>query len=256
MTEESLFGTTESPPVIARHDRGAAGKHSAALPILKPLAERMRPQTLDEVIGQKKLLGPGAPLRVAFENRRPHSMILWGPPGVGKTTIARLMANAFDLPFIAISAVLGGVKDIREAVDAAKQTLAATQRPTVVFVDEVHRFSKSQQDAFLPHVESGLFIFVGATTENPSFEVVNALLSRATVYQLESLSKEETGELIDRAMTREFSELTLNPEARGILIELADGDARRCLNALDVCCTMARERRISQKNDTRNTAPL
>ena len=113
MTEESLFGTTESPPVIARHDRGAAGKHSAALPILKPLAERMRPQTLDEVIGQKKLLGPGAPLRVAFENRRPHSMILWGPPGVGKTTIARLMANAFDLPFIAISAVLGGVKDIR-----------------------------------------------------------------------------------------------------------------------------------------------
>ena len=244
MTEESLFGTTESPPVIARHDRGAAGKHSAALPILKPLAERMRPQTLDEVIGQKKLLGPGAPLRVAFENRRPHSMILWGPPGVGKTTIARLMANAFDLPFIAISAVLGGVKDIREAVDAAKQTLAATQRPTVVFVDEVHRFSKSQQDAFLPHVESGLFIFVGATTENPSFEVVNALLSRATVYQLESLSKEETGELIDRAMTREFSELTLNPEARGILIELADGDARRCLNALDVCCTMARERRI------------
>lgn len=244
MTEESLFGTTESLPVIARHDRGAAGKHSAALPILKPLAERMRPQTLDEVIGQKKLLGPGAPLRVAFENRRPHSMILWGPPGVGKTTIARLMANAFDLPFIAISAVLGGVKDIREAVDAAKQTLAATQRPTVVFVDEVHRFSKSQQDAFLPHVESGLFIFVGATTENPSFEVVNALLSRATVYQLESLSKEETGELIDRAMTREFSELTLNPEARGILIELADGDARRCLNALDVCCTMARERRI------------
>lgn len=213
-------------------------------PMLKPLAERMRPQTLDEVIGQKKLLGTGAPLRVAFENRRPHSMILWGPPGVGKTTIARLMANAFDLPFIAISAVLGGVKDIREAVDAAKQTLAATQRPTVVFVDEVHRFSKSQQDAFLPHVESGLFIFVGATTENPSFEVVNALLSRATVYQLESLSKEETGELIDRAMTREFSELTLNPEARGILIELADGDARRCLNALDVCCTMARERRI------------
>ncbi|WP_295480560.1 replication-associated recombination protein A [uncultured Sutterella sp.] len=214
--------------------------------MLQPLAERMRPQTLDEVIGQKKLIGPGAPLRVAFENRRPHSMILWGPPGVGKTTLARLMANAFDLPFIAISAVLGGVKDIRDAVDAARRTMAATGRPTVVFVDEVHRFSKSQQDAFLPHVESGLFIFVGATTENPSFEVVGALLSRSTVYQLTSLSTDETMELINRALAREFPELKVTDEAKGILVSLADGDARRCLNALDVCCTMARERHVAE----------
>lgn len=238
-TEDTLFAETapEPRPAVRRTPQPVR-------PMLQPLAERMRPSSLDEVIGQRKLLGPGAPLRVAFENRRPHSMILWGPPGVGKTTIARLMAHAFDLPFVAISAVLGGVKDIRDAVDAAKRTMSATGRPTVVFVDEVHRFSKSQQDAFLPHVESGLFIFVGATTENPSFEVVSALLSRSTVYQLESLSAEETGELIDRAMAREFPQLKLLPEARSILIELADGDARRCLNALDVSCTMAAERRV------------
>lgn len=241
MPDDSLFGS-DAPAAAPR-------PHCAQKPVqpmLQPLAERMRPQTLDEVIGQKKLIGPGAPLRVAFENRRPHSMILWGPPGVGKTTLARLMANAFDLPFIAISAVLGGVKDIRDAVEAARRTMAETGRPTVVFVDEVHRFSKSQQDAFLPHVESGLFIFVGATTENPSFEVVGALLSRSTVYQLTSLSAEETMELINRALAREFSELKVTDEAKGILVSLADGDARRCLNALDVCCTMARERRVAE----------
>mgnify|MGYP004685626473 FL=1 len=241
MPEDSLFGA--EPASKPKRPRSV---ETPVRSILQPLAERMRPQTLDQVIGQRKLLGPGAPLRVAFENRRPHSMILWGPPGVGKTTIARLMANAFDLPFIAISAVLGGVKDIRDAVEEARRTLAASGKPTVVFVDEVHRFSKSQQDAFLPHVESGLFIFVGATTENPSFEVVSALLSRSTVYQLESLGKDETGELIDRAMGQEFPELRLTPDAREILVALADGDARRCLNALDVSCTMARERHVAE----------
>ena len=148
----------------------AASRAALLLNKLAPLAERMRPKTIDEVIGQKKLLGPGQPLRVAFETHRPHSMILWGPPGVGKTTLARLMADAFGLPFIAISAVLSGVKEIREAVEEARITMVQRHIPTLVFVDEVHRFNKSQQDAFLPHVESGLFIFVGATTENPSLK--------------------------------------------------------------------------------------
>ncbi|MDY4163723.1 MAG: replication-associated recombination protein A [Sutterella sp.] len=214
--------------------------------MLQPLAERMRPKTLDEVVGQKHLIGPGAPLRTAFEQHRPHSMILWGPPGVGKTTLARLMATAFDLPFISISAVLGGVKDIRDAVDSAKETLRLRGRPTLLFVDEVHRFSKSQQDAFLPHVESGLFVFVGATTENPSFEVNSALLSRSTVYQLQSLTEEEAGELLERTLQKEFPSVTIGGDARRMLVELADGDARRLLNALDVSCTMAVERRMSE----------
>ncbi|MBC7481243.1 MAG: AAA family ATPase, partial [Rhizobacter sp.] len=162
-----------------------------------PLAERLRPKTLDEVIGQQHLLGPGKPLRAAFESGRLHSMILWGPPGVGKTTLARLVAQDFDAQFIAISAVLGGVKDIRDAVERA-QVAKGSQRRTVVFVDEVHRFNKAQQDAFLPHVESGLFIFIGATTENPSFEVNSALLSRATVHVLKSLGEDDLGELLTR----------------------------------------------------------
>ncbi len=199
-----------------------------------PLAERMRPRTLAEVIGQSHLLGEGRPLRLAFESHRLHSMILWGPPGVGKTTLARLMADAFGLDFIAISAVLGGVKDIREAVERARAGHARDGRGTVVFVDEVHRFNKAQQDAFLPHVESGLFVFVGATTENPSFEVVGALLSRAVVYVLQPLSAAELGTLIDRACAQELPGVTVAADARALLVELADGDARRLLNALDI----------------------
>jgi putative ATPase len=193
-----------------------------------PLAERLRPCSLDEVVGQKHLLGPGKPLRTAFESGKPHSMILWGPPGSGKTTLARLMAQAFDAEFIALSAVLSGVKDIRDAVAAAEQTLASTGRRTILFVDEVHRFNKAQQDAFLPFVERGLFTFVGATTENPSFEVNSALLSRATVYVLESLSEEDLSGLIAR------TKIEIDESAKTRLIGFADGDARRLLNAVEI----------------------
>jgi putative ATPase len=196
-----------------------------------PLAERLRPKTLDEVIGQRQLLGPGKPLRVAFESGRLHSMILWGPPGVGKTTLARLVADAFDAQFIAISAVLGGVKDIREAVDSAR-VAQAQGRATVVFVDEVHRFNKAQQDAFLPHVESGLFTFIGATTENPSFEVNSALLSRATVHVLKALDEADLRTLLERARLL-LAGPALADAARERLVGYADGDARRLLNAYE-----------------------
>jgi putative ATPase len=165
-----------------------------------PLADRLRPATIDEVIGQRHLLAAGKPLAVAFASGKPHSMLLWGPPGVGKTTLARLMARAFNAEFIALSAVLAGVKDIRDAVARAEATLAQSGRHTILFVDEVHRFNKAQQDAFLPYVEAGLVTFIGATTENPSFEVNSALLSRAAVYVLEPLSAEDLAHLLDRAL--------------------------------------------------------
>jgi putative ATPase len=205
------------------------------VPAHPPLAEALRPATLDEVVGQSHLLGPGKPLRVAFESGNPHSMILWGPPGVGKTTLARLMAHAFDAEFIALSAVLAGVKDIREAVARAEAVLAQSGRRTIVFVDEVHRFNKAQQDAFLPFVESGLFTFIGATTENPSFEVNGALLSRAAVYVLKSLDAQELGTLFDRAAGARLGGITVEAAAREELIALADGDARRLLNFIEQC---------------------
>ena len=204
-----------------------------------PLAELLRPRSFDEVVGQQHLLGPGKPLRLAFASRTPHSMILWGPPGVGKTTLARLMADAFDAEFIALSAVFSGVKDIREAVQQAQLTLAQSGRRTILFVDEVHRFNKAQQDAFLPFVEQGLLTFIGATTENPSFEVNSALLSRAAVYVLQSLSAEELARLFERARQRVFPHLAFAADARDRLIGYADGDARRLFNVLEQIKTAA-----------------
>ncbi len=203
-----------------------------------PLAERLRPTTIDEMVGQQHLLGEGKPIRIALQAGRPHSMILWGPPGVGKTTLARLMAHAFNSEFIAVSAVLAGVKEIRDAVERARLTRDQYGRSTIMFVDEVHRFNKSQQDAFLPHVESGLLTFIGATTENPSFEVNGALLSRAQVYVLESLKPEDLDKLIERGFEAEKIDAT--SDARKRIADFADGDGRRALNLVEQVAQTAR----------------
>ncbi|SFE03674.1 replication-associated recombination protein A [Paracidovorax konjaci] len=203
-----------------------------------PLAEALRPASLDEVIGQSHLIGPGKPLRLAFESGKPHSMILWGPPGVGKTTLARLTARAFGYEFIALSAVFSGVKEIRASMEQAEHNLALGKK-TILFVDEIHRFNKSQQDGLLPFVESGLVTFVGATTENPSFEVNSALLSRAQVYVLQALDEDELRQLVERAQTKVLTHLELDAAAVSTLVGYADGDARRLLNLVEQTDTAA-----------------
>jgi len=211
----------------------------------QPLAEALRPKTLDDVIGQRHLLGPGKPLRLAFESGQPHSMILWGPPGVGKTTLARLTANAYECEFIALSAVFSGVKDIRAAMEQAQHNLDMGKH-TILFVDEIHRFNKSQQDALLPYAESGLVTLIGATTENPSFEVNSALLSRSQVYVLKSFDEAELRQLVDKARAKVLTHLVFDDAAIDTLIGYADGDGRRLLNLLEQTSTAANAAKTNQ----------
>ena len=240
-----LFTTATPPAHFTASQQDAVGQNV-------PLAEQLRPSALADVIGQEHLTGDGMPLRIAFESGKPHSMILWGPPGVGKTTIARLMAHAFEADFIALSAVLSGVKEIREAIERAQVNRDNLNRRTILFVDEVHRFNKSQQDAFLPHVESGLVTFIGATTENPSFELNNALLSRASVYVLKPLNELALAALFDRAVLAamplaltpsnktpadgkhtDAGEVSIDAEAKTRIVGMADGDGRRLINLVE-----------------------
>ena len=211
-----------------------------------PLAERLRPHSLEEVIGQQHLIGAGKPLRVAVEGGKPHSMLLWGPPGVGKTTLARILAQSFNAQFLPVSAVCSGVKDIREAIEKAEIALQQGQA-TILFVDEVHRFNKAQQDAFLPHVESGLLTFIGATTENPSFEVNPALLSRAQVYTLQSLNPAELKQLTDKVFALpDYQNMRIHDDALELLLATADGDARRLLNLLEQLLRAAQTQNITE----------
>ena len=218
----------------------------------RPLADRMRPESIESYIGQKHILGSGKPLRQAIEQGSLHSMIFWGPPGTGKTTLARLISKSCNTQFLTLSAVLSGVKDIRTAIDKAHQYRDVYKKDTILFVDEAHRFNKTQQDAFLPYVEDGTIVFIGATTENPSFELNNALLSRLRVYVLKSLSEKEINEILNQALTDNVNglskhELKIDENALLKLSKVADGDARRALNLLEIISDFAENKIVTQE---------